>query len=93
MQPSELSPEDQGIFARHQTRNHDLAETHTSVAVRMHEGKAQVKKALGSSYSVSDKEIEEALWHYYYDVSKSVSYLKSTCLHKATSYWMQLTYL
>ncbi|KAJ9640515.1 hypothetical protein H2199_006054 [Coniosporium tulheliwenetii] len=45
--------------------------------VRMHEGKAQVKKALGSSYSVSDKEIEEALWHYYYDVSKSVSYLKN----------------
>lgn len=26
----------------------------------------------------SDKEIEEALWHYYWDVSKSVSYLKNS---------------
>ena len=26
----------------------------------------------------SDREIEEALWHYYWDVGKSVSYLKNT---------------
>lgn len=26
----------------------------------------------------SDREIEEALWHYYWDVSKSVAYLKNT---------------
>lgn len=26
----------------------------------------------------SDREIEEALWHYYWDVGKSVAYLKNT---------------
>lgn len=27
---------------------------------------------------VSDKQIEDALWHYYWDVGKSVAYLKNT---------------
>ena len=27
----------------------------------------------------TDEDIWEALWHYYYDVEKSVGYLRSTC--------------
>ncbi|KAJ4299315.1 hypothetical protein N0V90_004559 [Kalmusia sp. IMI 367209] len=41
-------------------------------------GTAKVKEALGSSYKVTDAQIQDALWNYYYDVGKSVSYLKST---------------
>jgi len=40
-------------------------------------GTAKVLEALGSSLSVSDKEIQDSLWHYYYDIDKTVSYLKS----------------
>jgi elongation factor 1 alpha-like protein len=45
--------------------------------MRMKQGVAQVKKALGSkgSDALTDKTIEEALWYYYYDVDKSVEYL------------------
>ena len=32
---------------------------------------------IGPDTRVSDREIEEALWHYYYDVEKSVNYLLS----------------
>ena len=36
------------------------------------------REALGSAGSnISDAQIQEALWHYYYDVGKSVSYLKN----------------
>ena len=27
---------------------------------------------------ITDKQIEEALWHYYYDIDKSIGYLVST---------------
>ena len=37
----------------------------------------RVRDALGSAYNVSDKDIQDALWHYYYDVGKSATYLKS----------------
>lgn len=40
-------------------------------------GTQRVREALGPDYKVSDKVIQEALWHYYYDVGKSVSYIKS----------------
>ena len=43
----------------------------------MQQGTVRVKAALGPSISVSDAEIQEALWHYYYDVGESVTYLKS----------------
>jgi elongation factor 1 alpha-like protein len=39
-------------------------------------GTLKVREAL-TGVSVSDGEIQEALWHYYYDVAKSVTYLKS----------------
>lgn len=36
------------------------------------------REALGDAGSnISDAQIQEALWHYYYDVGKSVSYLKN----------------
>ncbi|TGJ77118.1 hypothetical protein E0Z10_g10764 [Xylaria hypoxylon] len=41
-------------------------------------GTTQIRVALGSDSSkVTTKQIEEALWHYYYDVEKSVAYLAS----------------
>ena len=43
----------------------------------MRQATVQVKAALDPSISVLDAEIQEALWHYYYDVGKSVAYLKS----------------
>ncbi len=44
-------------------------------------GAIQVRSALGQAFaSIADKEIQDTLWHYYYDVAKSVSYLKSMLL-------------
>ncbi|KAF2239740.1 hypothetical protein EV356DRAFT_499952 [Viridothelium virens] len=43
---------------------------------QMRQGKIKVREALGNAYSVPDREIEDALWNYYYDISKTVSYLK-----------------
>ncbi len=41
-------------------------------------GTVQVRNTLGQGFaSITDKEIQDTLWHYYYDISKSVSYLKS----------------
>ena len=40
-------------------------------------GTLQVRNGLGPAFQATDNEIQEALWHYYYDVAKSLSYLKS----------------
>jgi elongation factor 1 alpha-like protein len=39
-------------------------------------GTAAVREELGADFPASEKEIQDALWHYYYDVRKSVAYLK-----------------
>ncbi|KAK1911957.1 hypothetical protein P3342_012440 [Pyrenophora teres f. teres] len=45
---------------------------------QMRNGTIRVREALGDmSDFTSDEQIQEALWHYYYDVAKSVSYLKN----------------
>jgi elongation factor 1 alpha-like protein len=45
----------------------------------MTHGTAEVKKAMGQDFAkVTLKQVEDALWHYYYDVDKSVAYLKKT---------------
>ena len=45
----------------------------------MTQGTAEVRKALGKdSTKVTLKQIQDALWHYYYDVEKSVAYLNKT---------------
>lgn len=41
-------------------------------------GTAKVKEALGSQYKVKEVDIQDALWNYYYDVGKTVTFLKST---------------
>ncbi|RMZ87047.1 hypothetical protein DV736_g5728, partial [Chaetothyriales sp. CBS 134916] len=49
---------------------------------QMQIGTIKVRQTLGPAYSrVPTKDIEDALWNYYYDVDKSVAYLKSK--HKA----------
>jgi elongation factor 1 alpha-like protein len=40
-------------------------------------GTIKVREALGSVYSVPEKSIHDALWDYYYDVGKTVTFLKS----------------
>ncbi|KAI1387378.1 P-loop containing nucleoside triphosphate hydrolase protein [Hypoxylon trugodes] len=45
---------------------------------QMDAGTAQIRAALGTeSTKVTTQQIQEALWHYYYDVDKSVTYLVS----------------
>lgn len=45
---------------------------------QMRVGTIRVREALGEfEAGISDAQIQEALWHYYYDVGKSVSYLKN----------------
>ena len=45
---------------------------------QMAEGTAQVRSILGPEVSITDKDIEASLWHYYYDIEKTVTYLLST---------------
>ncbi|KAL8940544.1 MAG: hypothetical protein Q9216_002761 [Gyalolechia sp. 2 TL-2023] len=42
---------------------------------RLQQGLVEVRAVLGPSIPVSDKDIEDSLWHYYYDVEKTVNYL------------------
>ncbi|KAL7924260.1 hypothetical protein ACQKWADRAFT_287819 [Trichoderma austrokoningii] len=52
--------------------------------VAMAHGTAEVQKALGTEASkVTVAQIQEALWHYYYDVDKSVAYLAKTFIAPA----------
>ncbi|KAH0562499.1 hypothetical protein GP486_002809 [Trichoglossum hirsutum] len=46
---------------------------------QMREGLYKVREIVGGDIpGLTDKAIEDALWHYYYDVEKSVAYLLST---------------
>ena len=45
---------------------------------QMQIGTAKVRSTLGESFEVSDQQIQEALWYYYFDTDKTVVYLKST---------------
>lgn len=47
----------------------------SSRAARLENGVRQVQTILGPSVNVSGKSIEDSLWHYYYDVDKTVNYL------------------
>ena len=44
-------------------------------AEQMRQATAAAQSILGDSFSV--QEIQESLWHYYYDVEKTVNYLLS----------------
>ncbi|PFH56039.1 hypothetical protein XA68_17172 [Ophiocordyceps unilateralis] len=48
----------------------------------MAKGTSEVRAALGNDVNrVTVAQIQEALWHYYYDVDKSVSYLRKSFVH------------
>ncbi|TLD32256.1 elongation factor tu gtp binding domain-containing protein [Venturia nashicola] len=44
---------------------------------RMVLGTVQVKQQLGDEFPALDMEIQDALWHYFFDVGKSVTYIKN----------------
>ncbi|KAJ2990424.1 hypothetical protein NUW58_g2957 [Xylaria curta] len=76
----ELSPEDRGTTdpEQHPLSISPFAVPNVRSVAQMTAGTAQVRTALGSDSSkVTTQQIEEALWHYYYDVDKSVAYLAS----------------
>jgi hypothetical protein len=51
---------------------------------QMAAGTIAVRDALGPDVpDVTDREIQEALWHYYYDVGKTVSYILDARTKKA----------
>lgn len=73
----ELSPEDKGKprGSSHNLRRGRGAHRRTA---QMEAGTAEVRSMLGAGASkVTKTQIQEALWHYYYDVDKSVAYLIS----------------
>jgi len=51
----------------------------------MRDGVAAVREILGGEgtegAAVTNKEIEESLWYYYFDVEKTIAYLLSMCPH------------
>lgn len=57
---------------------------------RLKVGTVKVREAIGNGYSVTDTEIQDVLWNYYYDVGKSVTFLKSSC-PVLLFYWSLLT--
>ena len=70
---------DDDLFDNFDNDDGDVDETETlSVEDReqLRLGTLKVREAL-AGLSASDSEIQEALWYYYYDVGKSVTYLKS----------------
>lgn len=40
-------------------------------------GTIKVRDILGEDAGMTDKKIEDSLWHYYYDIDKTVNYLLS----------------
>ncbi|KAK8098601.1 uncharacterized protein PG998_014087 [Apiospora kogelbergensis] len=74
----ELSPEDKGtVFNITTTLQPPVKQSDTDPhSAQMEAGTIQVQDALGLQASkVTAAQIQEALWHYFYDVDKSVAYL------------------
>jgi elongation factor 1 alpha-like protein len=47
----------------------------------MDQAKAQVSTVMGADYrKLTTKDVEDTLWHYFYDIEKSVAYLRKTYL-------------
>jgi elongation factor 1 alpha-like protein len=40
-------------------------------------GTVAVRAELDDGFPATDQEIQDSLWHYYYDIAKTVTYLKS----------------
>ena len=59
---------------------------HSSYRIaRLQNGVREVRTILGSSVNVSEKDIEDSLWHYYYDVHKTVNYLLRKLQRRSTA--------
>ena len=59
-----------------------LSETYAEEAVRMNDAAAEVLQRLAEkSDKVTPKQIQDALWHYYYDIDKTVGYLDRTYIN------------
>ncbi|KAI9835889.1 MAG: hypothetical protein M1819_001787 [Sarea resinae] len=75
----ELSTDDKGVHVFSSCDRfivHALAyENYDHASDQMHEGTLKVRDVLGVDVPVSDQEIKDALWHYYYDVEKTVTWL------------------
>ncbi|RFU32784.1 hypothetical protein B7463_g3545, partial [Scytalidium lignicola] len=77
----ELSEEDQGQRDKLLEAGSRLLTVYTE---QMRLGTIKTRAALPpGSGNITDKQIQEALWHYYYDIEKSVTYLVNTYLPKA----------
>lgn len=48
-----------------------------AVLDQLRQGTEAVRQALGEDSTTTNKEIEEALWYYYYDIPKTVAFLQS----------------
>jgi len=48
--------------------------------LQMEKGTRKVREVLGPDVSISDKDIHASLWHYYYDIDKTVDYILSQYL-------------
>lgn len=47
-------------------------------------GTVQVRSGLEQGFAfITDEEIQDTLWHYYYDIPKSVNYLRSNVCHRS----------
>ena len=51
---------------------------------QLQEGTAKVRSILDDGVPVTDQEIQDSLWHYYYDVEKTVTYLLSEASTRLT---------
>ena len=60
------------------------------LVVHMQEGTAQVRSILGPEVAISDKDIQDSLWHYYYDIEKTVTYLLSMRRCAKLVLWLML---
>ncbi|SPO04977.1 related to translation elongation factor HBS1 protein [Cephalotrichum gorgonifer] len=59
-----------------------LLEAYADEAARMNDASAEVLQGLGeNSDKVTTKQIQDALWHYHYDVKKSIAYLDRTFIN------------
>ena len=48
---------------------------------QLRQGLIRVREVIGENGDFTEKEIEDSLWHYYYDIEKTVNYLLSKQLH------------
>ena len=72
----ELTAEDKGFdpFSLHMCPNVNRGMCKLE---NLRRGTLEVRNTLGQEFSVTDREIEESLYYYYYDVPKTVNYILS----------------